>query len=74
LWPKYGVSLGTLLRVCDAAGACLAVPHLPWVPKVVGTGDSLNVAVAGSAIAAKGLREGEALALRWDRVDLDTSR
>jgi len=33
---KYGVNLGTLLRTCDAVGACLAVPKLPWVPKAFG--------------------------------------
>jgi len=42
LWPKYGVNLGTLLRTCDAVGACL-----------VGTGLSLNVAVAGSLVLYK---------------------
>jgi tRNA (guanosine-2'-O-)-methyltransferase len=72
----YGVNLGTLLRTCDAVGACLAVPRLPWVPEalargnalrrpacvhwtgrdgaveipMVGTGASLNVAVAGSLV------------------------
>jgi len=32
LWPLHGANLGTLLRTCDAVGACLAVPRLPWVP------------------------------------------
>jgi tRNA (guanosine-2'-O-)-methyltransferase len=95
LWPKYGVNLGTLLRTCDAVGACTAVPKLPWVPEalddeairladlasarertvvvlghedsgipddamelvdvaaeipMIGTGASLNVAVAGSLV------------------------
>ncbi|HEY1920052.1 MAG TPA: hypothetical protein VGH27_31155 [Streptosporangiaceae bacterium] len=62
LWPLHGVNLGTLLRTCDAVGACLAVPRLPWVPEalglldvaveipMVGTGASLNVAVAGSLV------------------------
>jgi tRNA (guanosine-2'-O-)-methyltransferase len=27
LWPLHGVNLGTLLRTCDAVGACLAVPR-----------------------------------------------
>ena len=35
LWPKYGVNLGTLLRTCDAVGACMAVPKLPWVPEAL---------------------------------------
>lgn len=35
LWPLHGVNLGTLLRTCDAAGACLAVPKLSWVPSAL---------------------------------------
>lgn len=35
LWPLYGANLGTLLRTCDAVGACLAVPRLPWVPEAL---------------------------------------
>ena len=36
LWPMHGANLGTLLRTCDAVGACLAVPKLPWVPEATG--------------------------------------
>ena len=67
----HGANLGTLLRTCEAVGACLAVPRLPWVPEalargntprhpalldaaveipMIGTGASLNVAVAGSLV------------------------
>ena len=42
LWPKYGVNLGTLLRTCDAVGACLAVPKLPWVPEALDKGNTLR--------------------------------
>lgn len=42
LWPKYGVNLGTLLRTCDAVGACLAVPRLPWVPEALQRGNTLR--------------------------------
>jgi tRNA (guanosine-2'-O-)-methyltransferase len=35
LWPLHGVNLGTLLRTCDAVGACMAVPRLPWVPEAL---------------------------------------
>lgn len=35
LWPLHGVNLGTLLRTCEATGACLAVPKLPWVPEAL---------------------------------------
>ena len=41
LWPKYGVNLGTVLRTCDAVGACLAVPRLRWVPEALGKGSRL---------------------------------
>lgn len=42
LWPLHGVNLGTLLRTCDAAGACLAVPRLPWVPEALARGNTLR--------------------------------
>lgn len=42
LWPKYGVNLGTLLRTCDAVGACLAVPRLRWVPEALEHGNTLR--------------------------------
>ena len=42
LWPKHGVNLGTLLRTCDAVGACLAVPRLSWVPEALDKGNTLR--------------------------------
>jgi tRNA (guanosine-2'-O-)-methyltransferase len=42
LWPKYGVNLGTLLRTCDAVGACLVVPRRPWVAEAVEQGNTLR--------------------------------
>ncbi len=42
LWPMYDVNLGTLLRTCDAVGACLAVPKLPWVPDALAKGNTLR--------------------------------
>lgn len=42
LWPKYGVNLGTLLRTCDAVGACLAVPHRPWIRDALDRGNTLR--------------------------------
>ncbi|MEU0507564.1 TrmH family RNA methyltransferase, partial [Nocardia sp. NPDC005998] len=42
LWPKHGVNLGTLLRTCDAVGACLAVPRRPWVPDALNHGNTLR--------------------------------
>jgi tRNA G18 (ribose-2'-O)-methylase SpoU len=42
LWPKYGVNLGTLLRTCDAVGACLVVPHRPWIDDALDRGNTLR--------------------------------
>jgi tRNA (guanosine-2'-O-)-methyltransferase len=42
LWPKHDANLGTLLRTCDAVGACLAVPRLPWVPDALARGNTLR--------------------------------
>lgn len=42
LWPKYGVNLGTLLRTCDAVGACLAVPRKPWIRDALDKGNTLR--------------------------------
>ena len=42
LWPKHGVNLGTLLRTCDAVGACLAVPRWPWIPEALARGNTLR--------------------------------
>jgi hypothetical protein len=42
LWPKYGVNLGTLLRTCDAVGACLVVPRQPWIDQALAKGNTLR--------------------------------
>ncbi|WP_086844073.1 TrmH family RNA methyltransferase [Amycolatopsis kentuckyensis] len=42
LWPLHGANLGTLLRTCDAVGACLAVPRYPWVPEALRRGNTLR--------------------------------
>ena len=42
LWPKYGVNLGTLLRTCDAVGACLVVPRKPWIDEALAQGNTLR--------------------------------
>jgi tRNA (guanosine-2'-O-)-methyltransferase len=42
LWPLHGANLGTLLRTCDAVGACLAVPRLHWVPEALRRGNTLR--------------------------------
>jgi tRNA (guanosine-2'-O-)-methyltransferase len=38
----HGTNLGTLLRTCDAVGACLAVPRLRWVPEALSRGNTLR--------------------------------
>jgi len=38
----HGANLGTMLRTCDAVGACLAVPRLRWVPEALGRGNTLR--------------------------------
>ena len=58
LWVAYRANLGTLLRTCDAAGACMAVPDTPHYHEALAVGDtlmggrgaSLSVAVAGSFV------------------------
>lgn len=42
LWPMHGVNLGTLLRSCEAAGACMVVPHYPWVPEALRRGYTIS--------------------------------
>lgn len=42
LWPLHGANLGTLLRTCDAVGACLAVPKWSWVPEALARGNTLR--------------------------------
>jgi tRNA (guanosine-2'-O-)-methyltransferase len=42
LWAKYDVNLGTLLRTCDAVGACLVVPRRPGIEQAVARGNTLR--------------------------------
>jgi tRNA G18 (ribose-2'-O)-methylase SpoU len=42
LWPKYDVNLGTLLRTCDAVGACLVVPRRHWIDAALAKGNTLQ--------------------------------
>jgi hypothetical protein len=37
----YQANLGTLLRTCDAVGACLAVPATPHYREALARGDTL---------------------------------
>jgi tRNA G18 (ribose-2'-O)-methylase SpoU len=41
LWVAYRANLGTLLRTCDAAGACMAVPDTPHHHEALAVGDTL---------------------------------
>ncbi|MBW6435223.1 hypothetical protein KZ829_15910 [Actinoplanes hulinensis] len=38
----HGANLGTLLRTCDAVGACLAVPSFRWVDEALARGNTLR--------------------------------
>lgn len=42
LWVAYDANLGTLLRTCDAIGACLAVPRTPHYRAALQIGDTLR--------------------------------
>jgi len=42
LWVAYDANLGTLLRTCDAIGACLAVPATQHYKDALSKGDTLH--------------------------------
>lgn len=42
LWVAYDANLGTLLRTCDAVGACLAAPSTPHYRAALARGDTLR--------------------------------
>lgn len=42
LWVAYRANLGTLLRTCDAVGACIAVPDTPHYRDALAQGDTLG--------------------------------
>jgi tRNA G18 (ribose-2'-O)-methylase SpoU len=42
LWVAYEANLGTLLRTCDAVGACMAVPETPHYRQALARGDTLD--------------------------------
>ncbi len=41
LWVAYEANLGTLLRTCDAVGACIALPNTPHYRQALDRGDTL---------------------------------
>jgi tRNA G18 (ribose-2'-O)-methylase SpoU len=42
LWVAYRANLGTLVRTCDAAGACLAVPDTAHYHEALAVGETLR--------------------------------
>lgn len=44
LWVAYRANLGTLLRTCDAVGACMAVPDRDHYREALAVGDTLQLA------------------------------
>jgi len=56
LWVAYQANLGTLLRTCDAVGACMAVPKTTHYRQALDKGDTLPLRphlhwVEGSKVA-----------------------
>jgi tRNA (guanosine-2'-O-)-methyltransferase len=43
LWVAYQANLGTLLRTCDAVGACMAVPDSAHYRRALAVGDTLRL-------------------------------
>ncbi|MDX6689602.1 MAG: hypothetical protein QOG15_1059 [Solirubrobacteraceae bacterium] len=43
LWVAYEANLGTLVRTCDAVGACIAVPRTEHYRQALAVGDSRRV-------------------------------
>lgn len=41
LWVAFGANLGTLMRTCDALGACIAVPRTAHYKEALSKGDTL---------------------------------
>lgn len=42
LWVAFQANLGTLMRTCDAVGACIAVPDTPHYREALAKGDTLG--------------------------------
>lgn len=42
LWVAFRANLGTLLRTCDAVGACMAVPDTPHDREALAVGETLR--------------------------------
>jgi tRNA G18 (ribose-2'-O)-methylase SpoU len=42
LWVAYDANIGTLLRTCDAVGACMAVPATEHYRRALARGDTLK--------------------------------
>ena len=42
LWVAFQENLGTLMRTCDAVGACIAVPDTPHYRRALAKGDTLG--------------------------------
>jgi tRNA (guanosine-2'-O-)-methyltransferase len=43
LWVAYEANLGTLLRTCDAVGACMAAPNTDYYRRALARGNTLAV-------------------------------
>ncbi|MEJ8651418.1 hypothetical protein WKI65_25865 [Streptomyces sp. MS1.AVA.3] len=56
LRPLHDANLGTLLRTCDAVGACLTVRRFPWLPEALERGNTLRRPAAGAGCRVPGGR------------------
>ena len=73
LWVAFGANLGTLLRSCDAVGACMAVPDTAHYHQALKRGDTLP-ALTLRALGGLQARLDRSAAAQWradNRVDLD---
>jgi tRNA (guanosine-2'-O-)-methyltransferase len=53
LWVAFGANLGTLLRSCDAVGACMAVPGTDHYRRALQKGDTLSTRPCVHWVASK---------------------
>ena len=66
LWVAYKVNLGTLLRTCDAVGACMAIPDTPHYRESLATGDTRGLR---KQVCVHWLRQGKHSWIEAQRAD-----
>jgi tRNA (guanosine-2'-O-)-methyltransferase len=66
LWVAYKANLGTLLRTCDAVGACMAIPDTEHYREALAIGDSRRLR---KEVCMHWLRQGKASWIEDQRAD-----